>query len=77
MSHCEAFITRWIRDIEGTLDQAALQIPNVGAFVGQRHAPEYGPTTNPTYSQAAWYARSPANDYGSHISSLDLSHEVC
>ena len=37
-----------IRDIVSTLDQAALQIPNVGAFVGQRHTPEHGPAT--TYS---------------------------
>ena len=46
-----AFITRRIRDIESTLDQAALQIPNVRPFVGQRHAPEHGPTTtSPTCS---------------------------
>ena len=36
--------------IESTLGQAALQFPNVGVFVGQRHAPEHGPATNPTYS---------------------------
>lgn len=73
--HWAAFITRRIRDIVSRVDQAALQIPNVGAFVGQRHGPEHGPATNSTYSQAARYAWSPANDYGTHISSLDLSHE--
>jgi hypothetical protein len=40
----------------GFVTQAALQTPNVGAFVGQRHGPEHGPATNSTYSQAARYA---------------------